>query len=151
MLMQSRAVIDVLRGRHSGWAAQQRDDGRLSLKAAWRHHWVHTLLGLAWTASAYTLDPALLAWTSPVAAGLALSIPLSMLTSRTDLGTICRRSGLFLTPEESEPPAVMVRANHLRAQYAGEASTRFEIERLFRAPVPMRTPALPRARVLVQS
>jgi membrane glycosyltransferase len=151
MLMQSRAVADVLRGRHSGWAAQQRDDGRLSLKAAWRRHWVHTLLGLAWTTAALVLDPALLAWTSPVAAGLVLSVPLSMLTSRTDLGALCRRKGLFLTPEETEPPAVMVRANQLRAQYAAEASVRAEIERMFRTPVPMRTPSLPRARFLVRS
>jgi membrane glycosyltransferase len=151
MLMQSRAVLDVLRGRDSGWAAQQRDDGRLPLGAAWRRHWRHTLLGGLWAAGAYGLDPELLAWTAPVALGLVLAIPLSMLTSRTDLGRACRGLGLFLTPEESEPPTVMVRAARLRAQYVAEASVRAEIDRLFRQPVPLRTPVLPQARVLARA
>jgi len=151
MLMQSRAVLDVLRGRDSGWAAQQRDDGRLPLGTAWRRHWKHTLMGGLWAAGAYGLDPELLAWTAPVALGLVLAIPLSMLTSRTDLGRTCRRLGLFLTPEENAPPTVMVRAAQLRAQYVAEASMRAEIDRLFRQPVPMRTPALPQARVLARA
>jgi membrane glycosyltransferase len=149
MLMQSRAVMDVLCGRHSGWAAQQRDDGRLPFGLAWKRHWLHTLLGVAWTVAAFKLDPALLAWTSPVAAGLALAIPVSMATSRTD--RTCRRLGLFATPEETQPPMVMTRAAELRAQYAAEAPVRAEINRLFRVPAPMRTPGLPSARIRVHS
>jgi membrane glycosyltransferase len=134
MLMHSRAVLDVLRGRHSGWAAQQRDEGRLKFKTAWRRHWLHTALGLAWAGTAYALDPVLLAWTSPVAVGLALSIPLSMATSRADAGAACRRLGLFLTPEETRAPGVAVRAAALRMLYDAEASVRSEIDRLFRNP-----------------
>jgi membrane glycosyltransferase len=140
MLMHSRAVVDVLRGRHSGWAAQQRDEGRLKLKTAWRRHWLHTALGLAWAGAAYTLDPVLLAWTSPVAVGLVLSIPLSMATSRADAGAACRRRGLFLTPEETRAPGVAVRAAALRALYDAEASIRSEIDRLFRAPAQVYRP-----------
>ncbi|MDP3175401.1 MAG: glucans biosynthesis glucosyltransferase MdoH, partial [Phenylobacterium sp.] len=147
MLIQSRAVADVLRGRHSGWAAQQRDDGRLPFKAAWRRHWFDTLLGLGWSAGAFTMDPLLLAWTGPVAAGLVLAIPLSMLTSRADLGQACRRLGLFLTPEEAAAPSVVARAAALRAQYVAEAPVRNEIAGLFRAPVPMATPGLVRVSV----
>ena len=134
MLMHSRAVVDVLRGRHSGWAAQQRDEGRLKFKRAWRRHWLHTMLGLAWGGAAFVLDPVLLAWTSPVAVGLALSMPLSMVTSRADAGAACRKLGLFLTPEETTAPDVAARAGELRAQYDAEAGVRFEIDRLFRAP-----------------
>jgi membrane glycosyltransferase len=140
MLMHSRAVVDVLRGRHSGWAAQQRDEGRLKFKTAWRRHWLHTVLGLAWAGAAYTLDPVLLAWTSPVAVGLVLSIPLSMATSRADAGAACRRRGLFLTPEETRAPGVAVRAAALRALYDAEASIRSEIDRLFRAPAQVYRP-----------
>jgi membrane glycosyltransferase len=149
MLMQSRAVMDVLRGRHSGWAAQHRDDEELTFQAAWKRHWAHTLLGLAWGGAALYLDPALFAWTSPVVVGLALSAPISMLTSRTDLGQVCRRLGLFLTPEESGPPEVVVRAGHLRSQYIAEEGVRAQIDKLFRAEVPMATPALTRPRILV--
>jgi membrane glycosyltransferase len=139
MLIQSRAVINVLRGRHSGWAAQQRDNGRLPLKAAWGRHWPDTLLGLAWTAATVSFDPALLAWTAPVAAGLVLAVPMSMVTSRTDLGQTCRRMGLFVTPEEAEPPAVLARACHLRARYAQEAAASAQVDGMVRNLAPAST------------
>jgi len=149
MLMQSRAVVDVLRGRHSGWTTQQRDEDRLTLPEAWARHRSHTLVGLGWALGAYLLDPALLLWTSPVALGLSLSAPISMLTSRTDAGQLCRRLGLFLTPQETEPPVVLSRAGALRAQYEAEAPVRRQISRLFRDPVAVSTPTAQRARVLI--
>lgn len=151
MLMQSGALLDVLRGRHSGWETQQRDEGGLTFKEAWRRHRAHTLAGFAWTAAAVALDPALLIWMSPVALGLVLSVPISLFTSRVDLGAACQRIGLFLTPEETKPPSAMTRAAELRAQYAGEAPVRSQINRLLRAPVPMWTPDLVRPRAPLQS
>ncbi|WP_374575716.1 glucans biosynthesis glucosyltransferase MdoH [Phenylobacterium sp.] len=142
MLMHSRAVLEVLRGRDAGWAAQQRDDGRLPFKAAWKRHGGHMALGLAAAAGAWTLDPAFFAWASPITLGLVLAVPLSMLSSRADLGAAFRRAGLFLTPEEAAPPEVAVRAAALRAAYAAEADTRDEIARLMRAPVPFYAPAV---------
>lgn len=147
MLMHSRAVFDVLRGRDAGWATQQRDDGKLSFRTAWSRHAGHTVLGLAAGAGAWMLDPAFFAWASPITLGLALSAPLSMLSSRADLGRAFRRAGLFLTPEETSPPEVAVRAAALRAAYEAEAETRAEIARLFRSPVPVYAPAVQRARV----
>jgi membrane glycosyltransferase len=146
MLMQSRAVVDVLRGRDSGWSTQQRDDGRLPLKTAWRRHWTHTLAGVALAAGALALDPTLLIWSAPIITGLVLSIPVSMLTSRKDLGAASRRLGLFLTPEETFPPPVVERAGDLRAHYAAEAPLRAEIDRLMRGPAPMYAPATVRVR-----
>ncbi|MBT9470989.1 MAG: glucans biosynthesis glucosyltransferase MdoH [Pseudomonadota bacterium] len=151
MLMHSRAVVEVLRGRHSGWAAQQRDEGRLKFKQAWRSHWLHTALGLAWAGAAFALDPVLLVWTSPVALGLVLAIPLSMATSRADAGAGSRNLGLFLTPEEAEPPAVMLRAAGLRAQYDAEAPIRAEIDRLFRAPAQVYRPEVQGSTVYLQA
>lgn len=151
MLMHSRAVIDVLRGRHSGWAAQQRDEGRLKFKTAWRRHWLHTALGLAWGGAAFALDPVLLAWTAPVAVGLALAIPLSMATSRADAGAAARKLGLFLTPEEAKAPEVAVRAATLRAQYDAEAPLRSEIDRLFRAPAHVYRPEVQGAPAYLQA
>ncbi|MFN3523219.1 MAG: glucans biosynthesis glucosyltransferase MdoH [Phenylobacterium sp.] len=144
MLMHSRAVFDVLRGRDAGWATQQRDDGRLSLRTAWARHRVHTGLGFAAGAGAWLLDPAFFAWSSPIVLGLVFSIPLSMLSSRGDLGRACREAGLFLTPEETTPPEIAVRAAALRAAYAAEAAHRQEIARLMRAPVPCHVPAVQR-------
>ncbi|HTK35645.1 MAG TPA: glucans biosynthesis glucosyltransferase MdoH [Caulobacteraceae bacterium] len=143
MLIQSCAVFDVLCGRHSGWATQQRDDGRLPFKVAWRRHWAHTLAGLVWAVTTYAADPALFAWTLPVAGGLILAIPVSMLTSQTIAGQACRRIGLFSIPEEAQPPTVVVRAAAMRAAYVAEEPVRLEIDRLFRAPVPMHSLAAP--------
>ncbi|WP_331930217.1 glucans biosynthesis glucosyltransferase MdoH [Phenylobacterium sp.] len=140
MFMHSVAVADVLRGRHSGWAAQQRDDGKMKLKDAWKRHGIHTLLGLGWTVAAYRLDPLLLAWTSPLAVGLVLSMPISMLTSRGDLGRFCERLGLFRIPEEVETPRVIRRAVELRARYAAEAEMRFQIDLMFRSPAEVYRP-----------
>ena len=140
MLMHSLAVADVLRGRHSGWAAQQRDDGKMKFKDAWKRHGLHTLLGLGWAFAAYRLDPMLLAWTSPLAVGLVLSMPISMLTSRGDVGRLCERLGLFRIPEEIETPKVIRRAVQLRARYAAEAAMRFQIDLLFRNPAEVYRP-----------
>lgn len=148
MLLHSRAVLEVLRGKDAGWSTQQRDEEQMSLTEAWLRHRVHTAVGLAWALGAGALDPVFLAWSSPVVLGLTLSAPLSMLSARADLGGACRRAGLFLTPEEAEPPAIATRAAELRRAYEAEAPVRAEIDRLFKAPVPLHTPRVQGRRVL---
>jgi len=44
--------------------------------------WGHMLIGAIWGAFMWRLDPTLFWWFTPVLAGLVLSIPLSVLTSR---------------------------------------------------------------------
>ena len=73
-----------------------------------RRHWGHTLIGLVWGAFMWWLGPTLFWWFTPVLAGMALSIPLSVLTSRRHLGARLRKMGLFLTPEETAPPPEIV-------------------------------------------
>lgn len=138
MLMQSRAVVDVLLGRDSGWNAQTRDDPQISLADAWRRHRRHTAVGLAWVVVAGLLDPMLLAWTSPLALGLVFSVPLTVWTSRANRPG---RRGLFQTPEDAAPPRVISRANALRLRHEGERAARLEIERLMSEPVPPHVPA----------
>ncbi|WP_091743193.1 glucans biosynthesis glucosyltransferase MdoH [Phenylobacterium immobile] len=147
MLMQTRAVFDVLAGRRSGWATQQRDGGELRLRAAWRRHRWHTLAGVAWASLAWRIDPMLFAWTGPVALGLLLSAPLSLLTSRLDLGAAARKARLFLTIEEADPPTVIARAAGLRADYDVEAPVRLALDRMFRETAPFYTGASLRPRL----
>jgi membrane glycosyltransferase len=52
----------------------------------------------------WRLEPSLFWWFTPVLAGMVLSIPLSVLTSRKNLGARARSLGLFLTPEEVKLP-----------------------------------------------
>jgi membrane glycosyltransferase len=113
MLWHTRFVITNLLGISVGWTPQKRAaDGTDWLYAAQRH-WGHTLIGVVWGAFMWRLDPDLFWWFTPVLAGMVLSIPLSVLTSRKSLGARARRLGFFLTPEETRPPVELV---SLRAQ-----------------------------------
>ncbi len=113
MLWHTRFVLTNILGISVGWAAQKRAaDGTAWLYAAQRH-WGHTLIGVVWGAFMWRLDPTLFWWFTPVLAGMALSIPLSVLTSRRSLGAHARRLGFCLTPEETRPPVELV---SLRAQ-----------------------------------
>jgi membrane glycosyltransferase len=66
------------------------------------------LIGFIWGWFTWKLDPRLFWWFAPVWAGMMFSVPLSVLTSRRDLGTRAKRAGLFLTPEETSPPMELV-------------------------------------------
>ncbi|HST44055.1 MAG TPA: glycosyltransferase family 2 protein, partial [Luteimonas sp.] len=115
MYVQSRGVAEVLAGRDSGWESQRRDDGTLPLAALLRSYGGLTLFGAASGVVAYLVSPALAAWMSPVIAGLVLSIPIVALTSAPGPGRWLRRRHIFCTPEELDPPPILLRAEALRA------------------------------------
>jgi len=116
MLMQVRAVTEILMGRDAGWSAQRRDDGSLTGADLVRQYAFPTLLGLLLAAAAYAVSTPLLLWMSPVVAGLILAIPVATMTSRAGVGRGLRRLGLLLTPEERAAPAVLVRATALAGE-----------------------------------
>lgn len=107
MLFQSTFVVSILAGRSVCWAPQQRDDGETSWREATAAHGMHTLIGLAVAVLGYVFIPEFFFWLTPVLAGPILSIPLSRLTSRVDLGRRLKNRGLFLTPCETQPPRVL--------------------------------------------
>jgi membrane glycosyltransferase len=77
------------------------------------------VIGLAWAAGIYWLEPAYAWWMLPVLGSLALSIPVSVYSSRVSLGRRLRDAGLFLIPEESEVPHEL-RIAGVHASRAGE-------------------------------
>jgi membrane glycosyltransferase len=107
MLFQSKFVAAILLRMAVGWPPQQRGDHQTGLAEALGAHGSHTLIALTAGLLAYFYVPSFFWWFTPVLAGLALSVPVSMITSRTSLGRLARRAGLFLTPEESEEPPVL--------------------------------------------
>jgi membrane glycosyltransferase len=113
MLWHTRFVATNLLGFSVGWGPQKRAADGTAWTFAIRRHWGHTLIGIIWGAFMWWLGPSLFWWFTPVLAGMVLSIPLSVFTSRRSLGARARRLGLFLTPEEIAPPAELValRAN----------------------------------------
>jgi membrane glycosyltransferase len=113
MLWHTRFVVTNLLGVSVGWWPQKRAPGGTEWTYAIRRHWGHTLIGLVWGAFMWWLGSSLFWWFTPMLAGMILSIPLSVFTSRRNLGARARKLGLFLTPEEIAPPPELValRAN----------------------------------------
>jgi membrane glycosyltransferase len=116
MIFQSSAVGEILLGRDAGWQVQRRDDGEWPTSDLMRKYAVPTLFGVGMAASAFAVSVPLLFWMTPVIAGLLLSVPIAMLSSRLS----DPNSRLFRTPEQTAPPQVLVRANQL-AIASGEA------------------------------
>ena len=111
MFNQVRAMVSILAGRDSGWSAQTREEGRLSLAMAARFHGPDTAAGVVMGAAALLASPAVFWWMAPVIFGLVSAIPLAMLTARTDLGLAAYRAGLLLTPEELTPSRLILQAD----------------------------------------
>jgi membrane glycosyltransferase len=112
MLTQSIDVVAILLGRDSGWNAQRRDDGGIPARETWRLYRRHTLLGVALGVAAWMVSLSLALWMLPVVVGLALAIPLALLTGRR---WSC--AGLLQTPEDAEPPEVVARAVSLQREW----------------------------------
>ena len=74
----------------------------------------------------FWLDQITFWWFLPVLAGMYLSIPLSVLTSRSGWGQRAKRSGLFLVPEEvsPSPEIVSLRLRMAEMAMAGETAPR---------------------------
>jgi membrane glycosyltransferase len=106
MLVQTSAIVDILRGRDSGWNAQRRDDGSLPLRVAMYYHSRHMLIGACLAVMSFMISGALFLWLLPASLGLLLSGPISAFTSRRTMGVRSRRSGLFLIPEEMALPPI---------------------------------------------
>lgn len=108
MLWHTRFVITNIAGISVGWATQKRSAGGTDWLYALRRHWGHMLIGVVWGWFTWKLDPGLFWWFTPVLAGLVLSVPLSVLTSRRSLSARAKSLRLFLTPEETSPPTELV-------------------------------------------
>jgi len=88
-------------------ASQQRGDHQTGFDEAFWTHLSHTLIAVVIGFLSYRYVQSFFWWFTPVLAGLALSIPVSMITSRVWLGQLARRAGIFLTPEETNTPRVL--------------------------------------------
>jgi membrane glycosyltransferase len=113
MLSQSIAVTAILVGRDSGWTAQRRGHGHLSFRNIWCTYIQHTIFGLVFAVTTYLVSPFLFLWMMPVVLGLALAIPLAVVTAQPGVGLAARNLRLLQTPEERSPPAILVRAAEL--------------------------------------
>ncbi|MBB3102341.1 glucans biosynthesis glucosyltransferase MdoH [Azomonas macrocytogenes] len=108
MLFHTVFVTAAFLGWSVQWKSPQRDDDATSWSEAFRRHGLQMLLGIVWTAGVAWLDPRFLWWLSPIVISLMLSVPVSVISSRTSLGLAARRGKFFLIPEEYSPPRELV-------------------------------------------
>ncbi len=104
MLFHTKFVVAAYSGWGISWKSPPREDAETSWGEALRRHGWHTVLGLAWGALVYWLNPSFVWWLLPIVGSLALSVPMSVLLSRVSLGRAARRAGLFVIPEETRVP-----------------------------------------------
>ena len=107
MLFQTRFIWAILMRRTVGWPAQERHDHRTRFSEAVAAHGVQTLIGLAAGLISYFYVPDYFWWFSPVVCGVLLSVPLSMISSSSQLGRITQNIGLFITPAEQQSVEVL--------------------------------------------
>lgn len=110
MLIQTQQILDIFRGRNSGWESQVRRASMPPWGLVWRRHALHVSFGVATLGVVTWLSPGQLVWLSPILAGLILSPWISRTTASPALGRVARRVGLLATPEERTPPPVLAAA-----------------------------------------
>ncbi|HEX7758694.1 MAG TPA: glucans biosynthesis glucosyltransferase MdoH [Caulobacteraceae bacterium] len=97
MLNQVIAIVDILRGRPSGWPPQRRASEGVALLDAVRHYRLHLALGVA--LALFGLIDGAAWWLAPVTIGLIAAPILASVTSCNQVGERLARLGVFRTPE----------------------------------------------------
>jgi membrane glycosyltransferase len=117
MLFHTQFVLAALTGLSVPWKSPPREDAQTTWREGMRRHGVHALFAAAWAAVVYWLDSSYTWWLLlPVVGALALSVPISVYSSRVSLGRLLRRAGLLLIPEETDPPEELRVAHALAAR-----------------------------------
>jgi membrane glycosyltransferase len=107
MLFHTTFVVRILAGNAVGWPAQPRGDRGMAWRQALARHTGHALLGIVTLAALGLLAPSYVPWILPVVAGLLLSVPMAVISSRRGVGIAARKLRLFVTPEEGSPSTAM--------------------------------------------
>ena len=112
MMFQSKFVFEIIRGKSVSWNAQNRKDDGTDLLTAWRIHKNQFYLGgITWWL-VYKYANSLFWWISPIAIGLILSIPISVLTSKSKIGLWLKRNNYFLIKEEKQIPNIITQFHY---------------------------------------
>lgn len=109
MWMNSKFVFFLALGQPVVWGVQNREsDQGTTWREAWEFHGIQVFAGCALGVFLAWETPELLPWMMPLLCGLVMAVPISVLSSRPLLGSVFRRSGFFLTPEEVHPSKLVL-------------------------------------------
>lgn len=134
MLLQTSAVLDVFRGRDSGWKPQRRDDGSLPFWDIMQYHATHIFLGVLLAGVTLYSSYILFLWMLPAVLGLCLSGPLSAWSAQREAGEAFRKRGLLVTPEERDEPQIAIEARRYQKMLESTYLQREAITQLARDP-----------------
>ena len=109
MFTQTRALVEILAGKDSGWARQRRDAHSIG--------WDEASNAIGWISAAgvtltlaFWFTPDLLTGTAPLLAGLVIAVPLAVIGGSRKLGMALKARGVFVTPNETRPPRILRQA-----------------------------------------
>jgi membrane glycosyltransferase len=122
MLFHSKFVFLTLLGRQFGWHSPQRDDRATSWFEAFRFHSSGMILALIWGGAMFVINRSFFWWLTPILVALVISVPMSVWISRAGVGRMFRKLGLFLTPEEINPPQELLWLQSYLAQQESSRS-----------------------------
>jgi membrane glycosyltransferase len=134
MILQSAAVIDVFRGRDSGWKPQRRDDGSMPEGEILHFHSTHMIIGACLAALTLYSSFILFLWMLPASVGLVFSGPLSAWSAKKSSGDRFRRLGLLQIAEEKAPPAIAGEAAEIQGRLDEATLQREAITHLVQSP-----------------
>lgn len=134
MMVQSAAIIDILRGRDSGWNPQRRDDGSLPVGWVIRYHFLHMVVGACLAVFSFMASLPLFLWLLPATLGLGLSGPLSVGSARRKWGQRFRFMGIFAIAEERRPPVIAISARQMTDRLSRDFSKHEAISQLAHDP-----------------
>ena len=115
MVAHTLMVLSIISGKTVGWGNQNRETDGTSWGDAFRFHSPQTILGIAWTLVALKISLTFTAWMVPILLGLILAAPVSVLTSRVRYGRAFARRKILSTPEELNPPSIILIADQATA------------------------------------
>lgn len=107
MIQQSRAVFRAFAGRSDAWAAQARTAHSYPLHTLLKFHWMETVLGLLLLVG--LMSGLVSLWLIPIAASLALAVPLSAFSAVPVASLLPERLRLH-SPTTLREPAIVARA-----------------------------------------
>lgn len=129
MIFHARFVVYTVLGKGVSWVAQRRKlDGSIDWWEIFLTFGPLSLVGLAWGVVGWFISSTFLLWISPILVCLLLAVPVAGLLSGRHSG---RRVGLFLSPEEDEPPGVLATMENNLAEINARLQLQPELERHF--------------------
>src|SRR5690606_12357024 len=100
-------VVAAFMGWALRWKSPSREDSETTPGEAFRYHGYQTPLRLAWGGAILWLTPAFLPWVLLICGYVAVTIPVSIYSTRVSHDRQFGRAKLFLIPEEAKPPIEM--------------------------------------------